>query len=294
MKFVLSTLLLLTAFIFWLAPKKSTPFSREAIQADVHFRPEWESRGMSPEEDRVVREALSQPYRYLGCGGQCYAFASSDDQYVVKFFKQKPFTVAPWIAKFPIPILMDWLKVKKSEKKEKIRSNVFNAFKVSLAHLSQETGMLYVHLNRTSDLNKTLSVTDADGEPHLLPLDDLEFALQKKAELAFQRIDSLMQGSDVEGAKRAVYKLLKLNLELYQKGYRNRDPNFHSNYGFIGEEAILIDVGRLVYTEEIKAAENISKEFKKVALRFRKYLADNYPQLLGHFEMRIEEITSKV
>ncbi len=293
MKIILTALIMFAAFILWPTPKKSIPFSMEAIQSDMPFHPEWATRILSPEEDSALQEALSQSFRYLGSGGQCYVFVSADDQYVIKFFKQKSFAIDPWVAKFPIPYLIDWLKVKKKEKKERVRSNVFNAFRHSFDHLSQETGMLYVHLNRTSHLNKTLSLTDARGVSHLLQLDDLEFAIQKKAELAFRRIDSLMRESDVEGAKKAILKLLKLNLSLSQKGYRNRDPNFRSNCGFVGEEAILFDVGRIVPSEEINEPENISKAFKKSTPKFRKYLTENYPDLLKHFDACVEELTQK-
>jgi len=146
-------------------------------------------------------------------------------------------------------------------------------------------------LNKTSHLNKTLSLCDAQGTVHSLHLDKLEFVIQRKAELAFKKIDSLMRNKDIEGAEQAIDKLLKLNLSLYQKGFRNRDPNFRSNCGFIQDEAILIDVGRMVYSEEIKEPKKFKQDLLKSSLRFRKYIEANHPELLSYFDNAIAKIT---
>jgi hypothetical protein len=293
-KKVITATLLLTAlipmFTLYPTPKKSQSFCQEAISAELPYHPEWDSRPLNAQEEQEVLKAISQPYRYLGSGGQCYSFVSEDDQYVIKFFKQKAFALPLWIKRCPLSFLVQSLKDKKTLKKEKQRGKVFAAFKLSLDHLPQETGMLYVHLNRTSHLNKTLSLCDAAGVFHTLHLDDLEFIVQKKAQLAFARIDSLMQSGDTEGAKQAINKLLQLNLELYRKGVRNRDPNFRSNCGFIGSKAIVIDVGRMVCSEEMKDLKRFKLDLLRSTPRFRKYLAKNHPQLLSYFDTSVEQI----
>lgn len=279
----LPTLLL---FVFVLRPElnESKPFSLEAISSKAHASSEWVCRSLNEEENSQVSEALAQPYKYLGGGGQCYAFVSEDDKYVIKFFKQKSFAIPEWIDRFPVPALIGWLKNAKMRKREEYRDRVFTAFKMSLNDLSRETGMLFVHLNRTTHLNRELSFCDAQGICHLLNLDDLEFVVQKKAEMAFTRIDALMQGGDIAGAKEAIAKLLQLNVGFYQKGYRNRDPNFRSNCGFIGNEAVLVDVGRMVHSEDVKKPDEMRKELDKAIPRFEKYLSVKHPELLAFFE----------
>jgi hypothetical protein len=281
----LPTLLL---FVFVLRPevKESIPFSLEAVRPQIYPSAEWVCRNLNEEENAQVSEALAQEYKYLGGGGQCYAFESEDGKYVIKFFKQKSFAIPEWIERFPIP----WIKEAKRKKRLEHREKVFTAFKISLEHLSQETGLLFVHLNRTTHLNKMLSFCDAKGQSHLLNLDDLEFAIQKKAEMAFARIDTLMQGGDIAGAKEAIAKLLQLNVDLCQKGYRNRDPNFRSNCGFIGNEAVLVDVGRIVPIEDVKKPDAMKKELGKAIPRFQKYLSANHPELLAFFEDYVQNI----
>ncbi|MBS0604353.1 MAG: hypothetical protein JSS60_04855 [Verrucomicrobia bacterium] len=289
---LLSLLLLaLSPLLFPLGqPKKSTPFSIEAIYAELPYHPEWEAHPLNEEEAKTVEAALSQPYHYLGSGGQCFTFASADDRYVIKFIKQKAFALPSWIQRFPAPFLIDWLKQKKTLKKEQQRARVFSAFRLSLDALPEETGLVFVHLNPTRNINTVLSVSDAKGGVHELDLDNLEFVLQKKAVLAYSFIDSLMEKGDLEGAKRAIDELLQLNVALNRKGFRNRDPNFRSNCGFIGGHAVLIDMGRMVQSEEIKQPANLKKEIKRISPRFRKFLAEKHPQLLDHFDNCIAKI----
>ncbi len=293
-KKALLTLFLPTAILFGLVlrpeTKSSKPFCLGAICSPLPSLQKWTCRELSEEERSQVSEALSQSYNYLGSGGQCYAFSSEDDKYVIKFFKQKSFALPKWMERFPLPFLIAPLKKAKLKKKEHQRSKVFSAFKLSLDQLPQETGMLFVHLNRTTDLGKTLCFCDAEGKQHWLHLDDLEFVVQKKAEMAFARIDTLMQSGNVSAAKEAVFKLLQFHESLHRKGFRNRDPNFRSNCGFIDNEPVLIDVGRMVYCEEMKKASERKKQWEKALPRLQKYLSVKHPELLPYMESCVEYI----
>lgn len=218
--------------------------------------------------------ALSQPYTHLGNGGQCFAYLSADGNYVIKFLKQKAFDLPRWTAYLPAFLVQN-----KVAKKEAKRSKVFSAFKLSFDHLRDESGLLYVHLNQTHDQK----IVNVDGNP--IPLDDVSFVVQKRADLAFHRIDALMASGNVEGAKEAIVQLLQLNIELYQKGFRNRDANFRSNCGFDGDKAIVIDVGRIVLSDTI----DIKKEIQRITPRFHRYLQQRHPELVPYFEQEVEE-----
>ncbi len=264
--------------------KKKAIFSLEAINAKIPYHSEWEGHALNEEETRILGIAFGQPYHYLGSGGQCFAFVSADEKYVIKFIKQKAFAIPNWLEKFPIPWMIHSIKQKKILKKEARRNKIFSTFKMSFDFLKEETGILFVHLNATQNINKALCVFDAQGKSHLLALDDLEFIVQKKCALAYSFIDSLIQKNDRESAQRAIEKLLALNVQLFQKGFRNRDSNFHTNYGFIDEEAILIDVGRMVYDNDIKKPEHFKRELQKISLSLRNYLAKHHPLLVEAYD----------
>ena len=288
-------LLLLTILALFPLPfqPRNTHFSLEAISAPLLFNPEWETRLLSSNEEQEVAKALSQPYCYLGSGGQCFSFVSSDDRYVIKFIKQKAFDLPIWLHRFPFPFLIYGLREKKIEKRKAKRNRVFNAFKLSFDLLPKETGLLYVHLNQTEHLKKVLPFCDPCKKTHFLNLDDLEFVIQKKADLAYNTLNAFMEKRDWEGAKLAIDQLLSLNVKLYQKGFLNRDPNFRSNCGFIEADPIVIDVGRIIYDETIKKKENYNQELLKIIPKFRSYVSLQYPELLSHFDQVVEKIIAQ-
>jgi hypothetical protein len=288
--FLLIAIALFPALIPHPLPPRNKSFSLEAISAQIPFNPQWEGRVLSNNEEQEVAKALSQSYHYLGSGGQCFSFVSNDDKYVIKFIKQKAFEIPIWMNHFPLPFLIYWLREKKLEKREAKRNRVFNAFKCSFDLLPEETGLLYVHLNQTHHLKKTLPFCDALGKTHLLNLDELEFVIQKKADLAYNTLNSLMEKRDPEGAKLAIDQLLTLNVRLYQQGFWNRDPNFRSNCGFIETGAIVIDVGRIIYSEKIKKPKKYKQEFLKTTSKFRFDISTQYPELLSYFDQTVAKI----
>jgi tetratricopeptide (TPR) repeat protein len=267
-------------------------FSLEAISTNLPFNPNWETQPLNEMEQLQVEQALSQPYRYLGGGGQCYSFESQDGKYVIKFFKQKKFAIPVWMDRFPLPFLIQWKIEKKKMKRAERRNKVFSAFKLCFEQLPQESGLLYLHLNPSQKWGRKLSLVDMQGKTHLVDLDTLEFVIQKKAQLAYQTLDTLMANHQLEEAKQAIDQLLDLNLKFYRKGLRNRDVNFRSNCGFIGTQPILIDVGRIVYSEEAKEPKFFKKELLEKTEHFRSYLLQHYPELLAHFDERMENINS--
>src|ERR1700722_5834233 len=264
-------------------PSQNKGFSLQAISADLPFNPAWEGRPMSSGEESQVAQALLQPYRHLGDGGQCFSFVSKDDRYVIKFIKQKAFDLPVWMDRFPLPFLIHWLCEKKKGKRAAKRDRTFQAFKLSFDLLPLETGLMYVHLNKTEHLQKTLSFEDAEGNTHRLALDAVAFIIQKKVDIASETIDRLMQKGDVENAKLAIDRILALNLRLHQKGFHNRDPNFRSNCGFLKDDAILIDVGRIAPGKH---------ESLKAIRKFRDYLSAKHPELLDHFDQSVAKIAN--
>ena len=179
---------LLVLFLLFPSPKKHYPFSEKTIQAHLSYQPRWDGRPQTDEEIKETEAALSQSYRFLGGGGQCFSFASQDGKYVIKFFKQK--------------------KIQKPQAK---RERVFSAFQMSFDRLPAETGIFYIHLNPTGHLHKTLAFCDPDGKEHLLNLDGLQFVIQKRATLAIHRLEELMAKRDF-GQGQTGYRSIALPL----------------------------------------------------------------------------------
>lgn len=279
---VLSTLLIVH--------QEKKEFSIDTISSPISFHAEWETRPLSTQEAQDIEIALTQPYYYLGSGGQCIAFVSLDQQYVIKFFKQKKLSPPHWLNHFPLSFLLYPLKQKKMFKTQEKQRHVYQAFKLSFDHLADETGLLFIHLNPTHHLNTSLVFTDKKGNQHHLSLDQFAFAIQKKAVLTYNALNDWVSAQNIQAAKQGIDALLALNIQLYKKGFRNRDPNFRSNFGFIEQKPMLIDVGRVVYSEEVKNPTSYKKELMQVVPRFRAHLALRFPELLDHFDQSLAKI----
>jgi hypothetical protein len=237
----------------------------------------------SSQEPIVLSQALSQPYFYLGGGGQCDAYLSQDDQFVLKFMKKKSLSLPVWTTH--LPLLKQWIRHRNHGKIDERKNKLINAFELCFQKAARETGLLYLHFTPTQDLNAPICLTDSKGNSRFVDLNQEQFVLQKKATLATTTLETLMKEGDLQGAMCAIDKLLQLHVTLHEKGLRNRDPNFRSNCGFIGLEPVLIDVGRVVEEKE-------EKDFLKIAPRLRRYLTTFYPQLLPHFDASVEKITA--
>lgn len=246
-------------------------------------------RCATQEEKSLAAEALAQDYRFLGSGGQCSTFESADGRFVIKFFKEKAFALPPWVEEFPLQWLIAPLKKSQTKKKNRSKEKAFEAFALCYDALPAETGLIYMHLSPNA-LGKSLSLIGPDQAAHQICLDDFAFVIQKKATLPFAYIGDKIANGDRAGALSAIEDLLQLHIQLYERGIRNRDANFRSNCGFVGSTPIIIDLGRIVYSEAIKKPDNYKRELERFLPRIRLWLGANHPDLLADFE----EIVAKI
>ena len=250
-------LLMSLTLLFSCTAQESTPFSVEKISATAPCGQ------LSEREKAIVEEALSQEYHYFGRGGQSHVFFSADGQFVLKFLKPK---------------------FSKNKGKAALQKNkVLSAFQLCSENFAQETGVLYAHLKHTP-LPRTARLFGPEGAPLPLDLEEHLFLLQKRAILAYDQIDAWVSEGREDLAKEGIESLLVLHVDLFKKGFRNRDANFKSNCGFIEGQPILFDIGRVVYSEEIKNQENHKKEIARITPRFRQWLATHHEELLEHFD----------
>jgi hypothetical protein len=185
-----------------------------------------------------------------------------------------------------------------NEKRKKIKEyNIerlhyhFNNYKNSFEQLKEETGLILVHINRTNDIKRTVTLVDSIGTPYTVSLDNVTFILQHKAALIYPTLDALMQAHNLDAAKEIVSSVIRLMVNCCQKGFIDDDPVLRKNYGLLGTRAIHIDVGDLIPNEAMKERENYIPHVKEMTLSFRKRIEQNYPALLPQFEQEIEALT---
>jgi hypothetical protein len=248
---LLGLLGLLTAGIVSISPICRRPDTFSAKRASISFRhhPEWSILPLTSAERQNLTQILSQPFHHLAGGSQSFAFESADGKYVIKFFRIKRLVPRP----------IHCFRPKKIANRQRNLHLLFNAYKLMYEKFRKESGLVYIHLNKSKDLNLTLHVQDRINQHHVVDLDQVPFIIQEKAELLMHRLVRLKAEKKDDELEAAVSAFLGLVKQRIEAGITDLDPGIDQNYGFIGDRPIQIDVGRVYVGEQAGEYERISK-----------------------------------
>lgn len=218
------------------------------------YRKEWDV-ALNPS----VVPILSQSYKFLGRGAQCFVFESEDGCYVIKLFRyDQPPT------------------------ESKVR-DLFNACKLAYEELPEETGLVYIHLNVTELGLPTLQCRDAVGRKYAFPLDKMRFALQKKAAPFLEALTAAKGSAEMEKKIDQLIGLLKTRTD---RKIFNSDPSLSRNFGFLEDRAIEFDFGNYRKAFDL----NQKREMNRFASKLRKWLVENDPNSVAYFDQKMEAI----
>jgi hypothetical protein len=271
---------------------KTDGFTLLRISSSLPYNKRWETQMPSRNEQILIQQALSQTFTYLGSGGQCYAFVSDDGNYVIKFFKHHLRTGHLWMDFLPLPSrLQEALQKKKQKRLNKLLRD-FDSYKIAYENLKEETGILYVHLNKSTDLKQQVQIIDKIGIRHRVDLDRTEFIVQKKASLIHARLDELMKQNDLSAAKEIFHSLVQVIVDRCKKGIFDEDAKIHRNFGCIGNNVIVIDVGRFRKDPTRVQPDIYKQDVRSITARFRAWLKHQYPVLVETFDQQLLEVCS--
>jgi hypothetical protein len=218
-----------------------------------------------------VSKILEQKFTYLGAGTQVTAFESADHQYVIKFFNPRNSIKENWFHRYSRLRQMSslkWITKTYFEKKQRLRK-FFKCHRLAFRDLREESGLIYLHFDRSSSVSKKIDVVDQDGKAYLVDLDICPFILQKKVDIAMTRLEEQVAKGAIEEAKEGVRQIYQLFLTRAQKGYTDHRQSLFKNYGFADGCAVQLDVGRIKLDERVKKmpikdleriVENLSKQ----------------------------------
>ncbi len=251
-------------------------FSPRRIQSLAHFaNEEW---------NEEVKAALKQTFRYLGRGRQCFAFASADGKYVLKFPRTDIYKTPLWVKSLPVSTYRKNLEADHKEREEFI----LDSLRISFQELKEQTGLLAIHLGQ-SESRQFLKVIDASGYLHSLPLGKTSFVLQTKHPILMRTFSEALNRKDLREAKKILDALLHAILERARKGILNRDRSFLRNYGFDGTSAYQIDVGSFFKRADLSQKAAFEKSARDSLDPIQEWLAQNAPELLDYFNNQIKE-----
>lgn len=245
---------------------------------EIPHHSEWEIPGLSVAQQEHLDQVLNQTYHYLGKGAQSYVFTSDDGKYVLKFFKFKHLKPSFFYTLLP-PIYPFKQHVQKEEKrKERKLDSVFIGYRLAYEHHKQETGLVFIHLNKTNDLQRSVVVKDKIGRSHIIDLDSTVFLVQEKGETMRTVMNDLLKKGEVALAKQKIRQVFDLYHSEYTKGIYDRDHGVMHNVGFIGENPIHLDVGKMTLDENLKNPEVYAADLQLIYKKIDLWLHLNYPQ----------------
>lgn len=242
---------------------KTDGFSVDKISSDLTYQLAWDVSPLPGDEKQAVREILSQPFSYLGKGAQAFVFGSKDGKYVIKLFRHHHMRASFWIKYLPF----GWAESRIEKKFGKLWID-FASYKLAFEELRNETGMIFLHLNKSNDLHQKLQIIDKIGIAHTLEADQMEFLVQKRAELIYPGIEKLMETGQEEKAQRAIEQLVHLLVQRCEKGIWDKDPDLNTNFGLVEDSPIQIDVGRFRKLTADKGLDDFPS--RRVSSRFYK------------------------
>lgn len=266
-------------------------FHLSKIHSSFDENPVWNLPSLKKEEKSEILKILDQKFFYIGKGRQAFVFESEDGKYVIKFFNQERFRLPEWMEKIPLPSYLEERRKFKSCKREQRVIPSFLSFKLAYEKMKEETGFVFLQLNRIHQFEKPLSIIDPIRREDEIDLNTVEFVLQKKVKMIYPALEQIKKEKGQEAFENAIQSFLNVILSRLSKGIVDDDLDVEINYGFIDEKAILIDAGRL--SEDFRVILRhpyFKRELLKSTKFFLRWLRKNHPEGYQFVRMRISQI----
>lgn len=110
---------------------------------------------------------------------------------------------------------------------------------------------------------------------------------KKKAQLVRDKLIGHLQKGDFEGARHSLHTLFSQVVNQCKKGFIDRDTGVSNNYGFVGDQVIHFDAGRLVQDDAAKDPSHYQQEILRVGKKLENWMQDNQSALLPILEEEI-------
>ena len=256
-------------------------------------RAEW-NFPMKDSQREELKTILNQKFTYLGKGAQVYAFGSDDGKYVIKFFKFKHLKPSPLIALLPPIGPLKEIKDANIKRKTRKLEGVFEGHVNAYNHDLEHSGLLFLHLNPTTNLNLQAHLVDKIGIERTVDLDPIVFILQKKGETLRTVFTELFSnGKEALAATRAT-QILDMYVSEYENGVYDRDHGISHNTGFIGDLPFHLDVGKMSYDVNMRSPKYYEQDLRHVARKMDEWVKANYPAAFPSFHQVLEQHLQKL
>ncbi len=237
-------------------------------------------------------ELFSQRYHYLSRGLQSFVFASEDGKYVIKLFNNRyQRHMDFYLLLSNLPLVGPWAQERFAYFHAKL-FRTFSSYQIAEEELSREAGLVFTHLNQSTDLPQHLTIVDPLYIEHTINPNAYGFIIQKRANMVYPTLLSYIEVGNMEEAKRAITSLINLFIGKYKKGIADNDPLIRTNYGFIDGQPVQIDVGPFTKDPLIANPSRYNIEVVKSTTSLKHWLEERCPLLCPFLEETIKEQVS--
>ncbi|NGX43868.1 MAG: hypothetical protein K1060chlam3_00024 [Candidatus Anoxychlamydiales bacterium] len=239
-------------------------------------------------ENKDLGEILNQKYRFLSKGRQSFVFVSDDNRYVLKLFRFHRYRQSIFCNLISSFEIAKKYTTKIQDEKDDLYYESMNSYKLAYEKLKDETATIYVHLNKTNDLNRKFKIEDKFKNTHLVDLNEVGFVLQKKA---FPFKKALL---NAKKDKKTIETLLSSffdNLQsIYSKNLLNKDRHVIQNLGVIDDRVVEIDIGRFIIKNDFNE-EKLKEEATHYTTYLKKWLLKNSKDSIEFLDAKLLELT---
>ncbi len=270
--------------------RPSRLFNLKYIESNMDSRGDWEVR-LSPDHDRFFYVVSQQALCWIGKGENSYIFGTADGKYVVKFIH---------LASMPSQLHGFFAKLFVKNEKRRLRVNkfedLFMSSRVSFDELQSETGVIYVHLNRTKAKIHGLKLIDSYGQSQRVCGDDTCFVMQKKALPLIPLLTDLMDEGQIDEAKVRVDQVFDLLLSLARKGFVDGDDGLisNNNIGFTDDRAIYLDTWHFFRAKNLDVKERMRYETQLRLAPLERWLKATYPELGAYYIQKRDQVMASL
>jgi len=242
-------------------------FSLNAIKI-LYLKPRPKS--LSVNEITHLKELIKRPYTYLDRGRQSFVFISEDKKNILKFFDARCLKETSF---FSFPSKNDIARCQRKLK------SLLDGYKIASIYDFKNSALIFWQLQPNPDIAEVVVVKDRFGLSHTIPLAQVTFVIQKVATPTRVDISNLLDKGNVEKAKEHLGMIVDMYLQEYSKGLYDTDHNFMYNTGFIEDQPVRIDLGRLKFDNRMKKTEFFASDLEAVAIkRLDGWLTRHYPK----------------
>lgn len=234
---------------------------------------------------------LLQKFKFLSKGRQSFVFSSEDDKYVIKFFRYHRYTLPLSIKIFSsFPIINNFSNKLDGELKD-FYIETMMSYKLTYEKLQRETSTIFVHLNKTSDLNKKITIVDKFNIKHIIDLDKYGFVIQKKAK-SFSK-ELLRLKNDKNAFENLIASFFDNLNDIYKKNMMNNDRHVIDNLGVIDDRVVEIDIGRFSPNNKINQKQILENEARRYTVYLKRWLMKNNPDELAFFDSQLNKLINQ-